>query len=324
MHQSSLVEVDPSLEISSIQLPEEVLGLLKAALDGNPFKSIRLRRNNGGRDIVNFVTNVVKNNSEIKKLHLIDNPIHEDDFNALTSVVSNSSLHEINFEGSCRRLSYNNITTLFSQCTNLWDIDLSENAITTNGDSFLSNFLETNTTLHLLKLGYNNLNNHDAISIARALVTNRTLILLNLSGNNITQDGKNALLETVFNTSSLNAASDSNQTCLVLCDSNWMRQFNHSSNKLSHRRQKLYHILSKRNRESSNVEQLDENLSREHIPTLLESIQEYSNFIVDDDVDGERSDSVPPLSIMYEVLRGWNMPVLYERGSPSSIEANGD
>ena len=322
MHQSSLVEVDPSLEISSIQLPKEVLDLLEAALHGNPFKSIKLCRNNGGRDVVNFVTNVVKNNSEIKKLHLIDNPIHEDDFNALTSVVSNSSLQEIKFKGSCRRLGYNNITTLFSQCTNLWDIDLSGNEITTNGDTFLSNFLETNTTLHFLRLGYNNLNNHDAIAVARALVTNKALMLLNLTGNNITQDGENALLETVFDTSSLNAASDSNHTCLVICGSDWMRQFNHSSNTLSHRRQKLYHILSKRNRESSNVEQLGEDLSRELIPTLLESIQEYSNFMVDDNVDGERSDSVPPLSIMYEVLRGWNMPSLYERGTAAA--ANGD
>lgn len=323
MHQPTLVEVDPSLEISSIQLPKEVLGLLEASLDGNPFKSIRLRRNNGGRDIVNFVTNLVNINSEIKKLHLIDNPIHEDDFNALTSVVSNSSLHEIKFKGSCRRLSYNNITTLFSQCTNLWDIDLSGNEITTNGDTFLSNFLETNTTLHFLRLGYNNLNNHDAIAIARALVTNKALMLLNLTGNNITQDGENALLETVFDTSSLNAASDSNHTCLVICGSDWMRQFNHSSNTLSHRRQKLYHILSKRNRESSNVELMDEHLSREHIPTLLKSIQEYSMFMIDDDVDGERSDSVQPLSIMYEVLRSWNMPVLYERGT-SGTATNGD
>ena len=81
------------------------------------------------------------------------------------------------------------------------------------------------------------------------------------------------------------------------------------------RARKIYHLLSERNREWSNVHHLnleldDEDDSLALVPNVLAGVHQYYH--------GTRfsqrydSDQVRPLSIMYEILRSWKMPQLYE------------
>mmetsp|Transcript_15071 Transcript_15071/g.24522 ORF Transcript_15071/g.24522 Transcript_15071/m.24522 type:complete len:466 (+) Transcript_15071:305-1702(+) len=307
---SRLDNIHTELHISGIQLPTQVLELLEDALEYNCFKEICLECNGGGRDIISFVRKVLEGNMYLEQLCLMGNPIESDhDFNELVNAISDhSSLKQLGLPSSCRDLDYNTLISIFSQCEQLISIDLSQNNIVTMGNTFLGNFLGTNSTLQLLALRGNNLIDFDAKSIARALATNNTLCYLDVRDNNLTDIGRGELLNAVFNSKSLNTVADSN------CGSEWTAKFN-TFHMRPNRRQKLYYVLSSRNNASSNIVQIGDDLALGHIPTLLDSVQKYSE--VDYNSGNgyyvqKKFDVVPPLSVVYEILRGWNMPVLYE------------
>ena len=106
-----------------------------------------------------------------------------------------------------------------------------------------------------------------------------------------------------------NAVSDSNHQCDIQgIDLGDIPNNDRGPN----RARKIYHLLSLRNREGSNVQHLnlefdDEDDSLALVPNVLAGVQKYC------DVAGYfHSDQVHPLSIMYEILRSWKMPQLYE------------
>jgi len=81
------------------------------------------------------------------------------------------------------------------------------------------------------------------------------------------------------------------------------------------RARKIYQLLSERNREGSNGQHLnlefdDEDkggLTLKIVPKVLDAVCTYSN--------ESNNLPIPSLSIMYEVLRGWKMPELFEKRS---------
>ena len=77
------------------------------------------------------------------------------------------------------------------------------------------------------------------------------------------------------------------------------------------RTDKIYHLLSLRNREGSNVQHLnlefEDDDSLALVPRVLDSVHRYSRNI-------QWTNPLHPLSIMYEILRSWKMPELYENG----------
>ena len=137
----------------------------------------------------------------------------------------------------------------------------------------------------------------------------------------ITDIGRNALTKVVFDRTSLNSMSDCNHVCIIHVDgginvptgSSNGNRYLPSSN--ARRVSKIYQLLSERNKEGSNVQHLnlefddgdeENDNSLKLAPHVLECVQ-MGGFV--------SSDSVKPLSIMYEVLRGWKMPELYEKRS---------
>ena len=75
------------------------------------------------------------------------------------------------------------------------------------------------------------------------------------------------------------------------------------------RGRKIYSILSSSNREGSNVRHLDSEFEDDYlklVPKVLESVHGYAGY------SSHPTGDVRPLSIMYEVLRSWKMPTLYE------------
>ena len=74
-----------------------------------------------------------------------------------------------------------------------------------------------------------------------------------------------------------------------------------------HRGMKIYSILSDRNRDESNVHHLDLEFgddSVKFVPKVLGCVNRYS--------ESRRDVAVPPLSVMYEILRSWRVPELFE------------
>ena len=134
----------------------------------------------------------------------------------------------------------------------------------------------------------------------------------------ITDIGCQALTKVVYDPTSLNSVSECNHTCWIELDGIGMDLpcwcDNAGDEKPKTRRKiKIHHVLSLRHREGSNVQHLNSEFEDEEedslklVPYVLECVQKTGGFV--------SSDSVKPLSIMYEVLHGWKMPELYEKRS---------
>ena len=210
---------------------------------------------------------------------------------------------------------YDVLRSILSSGKSFKSIGSDENNIQTGGGTAISDYLATNPPLTDLYLRNNHLNDEDAVLIARALKHNSTLQILGLEENNITKFGRSALSKALYDTTSLNSMSDCNHTCEISginlrndipCNQDYR------CTARENRECKLYHLLSLRNREESNVRHLnsefgddvEDEVTLKLVPRVLESVH-CSN--------GYRPDTVRPLSITYEILRGWKMPELYEQ-----------
>ena len=94
--------------------------------------------------------------------------------------------------------------------------------------------------------------------------------------NNITDVGRNALHDAIFNTTSLNAMFNCNNTCCItgLGGDEDYNTFYLERNRM----EKIYQILSSRNREGSNAHQLDLELrddSLNLVPKVLQCVDQY-------------------------------------------------
>jgi hypothetical protein len=148
-----------------------------------------------------------------------------------------------------------------------------------------------------INLAYNQLNDDDAILISQSLKRNRILRHLDLVGNNITSIGVKALLTCVFDSSSLNAISESNH---ILLSMNIFNTANIVSLKLNGYVRTLLK-LGKRDKIVLALQDKDSllkylaNVPVELIPEVLEFTRwEHKH-----------------LRIVYSTMRWWNMPMLY-------------
>ena len=186
-------------------------------------------------------------------------------------------------------------------------IDLSSNFISTGGSTFIADFLANNPMLQTLILWGNEFNDTDAISIANALNSNTNLFSLDLRRNAITEAGWGVLRKTEFDPSSLNSAADSNHTCSI----EEIAEYNTWSDDeyfKAVRQKKIYHVLSSRNKENTNVQYFDDDMPVEILPDMLRSIQQYSEYHIgqeDEEVPERGEEDSTSLSIVFEVMRRW-------------------
>ena len=91
-------------------------------------------------------------------------------------------------------------------------INLENNNIDSLGVLTIAEYLESDPPIQRIDLDRNRLNNDDAVLISQALKRNTNLRHMDLKGNHFTSVGVNALLTCVFDSSTLNAISESNHT----------------------------------------------------------------------------------------------------------------
>jgi len=256
----------------------------------------------------------MKANHHLTEISWINSQIDsEEDARAMClAIVSHPSINRVQLEncfGVGQRLGYDVLCALFVSGRGIKYMDLEGNNIQTLGNTAIPDYIARNTPLMNLFLANNNLNDEDAILIAKALKYNTNIRTLRLQRNGITNVGIDAMKKAFYDPTSLNSVSDSNHTCsLQLPGVDNILISNGCDDKLVNRRLKLYHLLSARNREGSNVYHLNLELDKEDdslvlVPKVLECIHRYSH----------SSELVQPLSIMYEILGSWKMPALFER-----------
>jgi len=307
---------DSSFSIVNVHLYTDVFYILKPALEYMSFKNVSFRNNGFPRQCVVIALDLFRKNPRLESFSLSRNGIESrDDVNSLCEIIEcHPALQGISLDGCFDRSDYSLdvMRSVIRNNTITW-LSLSENVIHFYGDPFLSNWLATNPCLEYLTLSQSSINDIDANLFATALKTNTNLRQLNVRVSDITTYGGKQLLKTLIDDTSLNSAANSNHSCKVVCARirGW-EKINMRDPK-SNRGEKLYNILSSRNRTTSTVKHF-EDTSLKLLPSMLESVHRYSQYHVqavmygggDENLVPPNESDVEALSIFHEIMRSWD------------------
>jgi hypothetical protein len=165
-------------------------------------------------------------------------------------------------------------------------IYLNNNNIGSLGAAKIAEYLESDPPIKGLFLVHNRLNDDDAVRISQSLKSNTNLHEMYLRSNNFTCIGVKALINCVFDSSSLNAISESNHRLgrmIIFSEEGYKLQVNQI--------QKI--ILALNDKDS--LPQYLANVPVELIPKVLVFSQQHGC----------------QLNSVYSTMRWWNMPLLY-------------
>jgi hypothetical protein len=188
-------------------------------------------------------------------------------------------------------------------------IYLRNNNIDSSGAVKIAEYLEGDPPIEHLFLAHNCLNDNDATLISQALKRNTNLASVSLHTNNFTAIGVKALLTCVFDSSTLNALSESNHTLKEMdiffsqesgiSSSNTFKRLNYCIENLLHL-DRLYKILLALQDKDSLLQYLV-NVPVGLIPEVLAFPLRQDGYQIEH----------KHLSIVYSTMRWWNMPLLY-------------
>lgn len=179
------------------------------------------------------------------------------------------------------------------------NIDLRGNNIDSLGAVQIAEYLRSNPPIHRIELDRNRLNDDDAMLISQALKRNTNLKTINLHSNNITSIGAKALLNCVFDGSSLNAISKSNHTMeMITIVPGFNQCLQGCIDRLLTLDSTLKITLALQDKES--LLKYLANIPAELMPEVLA----FPRWV--DDQQRHKH-----LNIVYSTMRWWNMPLLY-------------
>jgi hypothetical protein len=179
-------------------------------------------------------------------------------------------------------------------------IGLSNNYIDSLGAVKIAEYLEVDPPIHQIDLECNHLNDDDAVLISQALKRNTNLRQLDLHFNNLTSIGVKSLLTCVFDSSSLNAISESNHKLKYL-----VLFWYYHNDKLNYYTDTLLWLDSTQKillalQDKDSLLKYLANVPVELMPEVLAFSQQDGN-----------SRQHRYLNIVYSTMRWWNMPLLY-------------
>jgi hypothetical protein len=205
-----------SIQITNVEMKKERLAALVAVFrNGRATSSstydIFDNANLCGEGIVHL-SKLVDTSLELQSFCLINNRIDNmDSARCLArSLKSHASITELHL-AHCDLGSSPEILMAVLQ-SDVDYINLEYNNIDSLGAAKITEYLEGDPPIENLFLGHNRLNDDDSLLISQALKRNTNLRGINLLLNNITSIGVKALLTCAFDSSSLNAISESNHT----------------------------------------------------------------------------------------------------------------
>ena len=173
-------------------------------------------------------------------------------------------------------------------------IDLENNNIDSLGAVKIAEYFEGNPPIRGIDLSHNRLNDDDAILISQALKRNTNLCEICLYSNNFTSIGVKALLTCVFDSSSLNAISESNHSLVEM-------DFFLYANELT----RCWEIMLGLNRMQKIV------LALQDKDSLLQFLANVPVGLIPEVFAFPHGRQPIYLDIVYSTMRWWNMPMLY-------------
>ena len=306
-------EASHNFGIFKIQLNSKVIGLLAPALKVKPFHAFELDNVEYAsvREGIDFAVEVIQSNPKLQQFYWGNNPIESmGGANRLVNaIISHPSIDKITLENCFGENvnAYDVLCSLLASSKQFSYIDLETNNIRTGGRTEIPDFLATNPPLETLLVEDNHLDDNDATLIARALKRNTNLRRLRLDENDITDVGREALGKAVFDSTSLNAVADSIHSCFI--EGIDFDHINDDEESKVNRGRKIYRLLESRHREGTNARHLDAEFDDDSlrlVPKVLEAVHHNAGYGLG------RVGHVHPLSLLYEILRSWKMPTLYE------------
>ena len=333
--------VSTTFEISKIELPKHIFKMITKALEGKQIDCYIFRHNEFGRYGIRFLVNLLDSNPALGRLILQDNPIdRRDERDLMLAINRHSNIKSVMVNNCCGRRVY--LLSEFISRNKLMSINMCNNGLRLSATMrrSLFEYLACNTSLKILFLHGNKLNDADADHLGPALQENNTLQHLSLSKNDFTvaHSGRlfgdalriNRTLKTLIldrqiageiqsalvDSSNLNAAADSNHTCFVpyRCTQRELKVTNERNDTKGNRHRKIYNVLVRRHLLGmSNVQHFDD-IDVNLLPEVLLAVQMYSTASTHSTSTSYcNNKSVNALSIVHEIMLKWDKALtLYE------------
>jgi Ran GTPase-activating protein (RanGAP) involved in mRNA processing and transport len=202
-----------------MQLMSSVMDLLTPVLKGKPIKGFGLNNIRHSGEGIAFAIEVIQSNQKLEEFAWTNSTIESMDGadRLVDAIISHPSIDKITLENCFGENvnAYDVLCSLLTSSKQFSHIDLETNSIRTGGHTEIPDFLATNPPLEVLLLANKHLDDNDATLIARALKRNTNLQRLRLDENDITDVGRDALRNAIFDSTSLNSLADSNHTCYI-------------------------------------------------------------------------------------------------------------
>jgi hypothetical protein len=290
--------------IRNVEMKKERLASLADSLCGKVGANTYIKFTNVNlcKEGIISLSRLVVNSSQLTRLIMNHNRI--DNMDSACCLSRSLKLHAcINylFLNHCDLGSTPEILSVLLQ-SDISNIDLSNNNINSSGAIQIAEYLESNPPICRIGLQRNWLNDDDALLISQALKRNTNLTQLNLVGNNFTYIGVKALLTCVFDSSSLNAISESNHTLTIIVFSD--------NNRPIQRLDGCIRRLIKMNRIQKILFALqDKDSLLNYLANVpVELIPEVLAFPLR---QADNQHQPRYLKVLYSTMRWWNMPMLY-------------
>ena len=198
-----------SFEITNIEILREAQEDVLDKATFMWFNKVCFENNAFGISGLQFVLQLTgKNEPKLDEFKMVNNTMFYSpvpDVEGLCQAIANHpSLRKLIFS-TCLNIHpslihVNDMRAIMSTCSNLISISLSHDYIHADGDTFISEYLETNPSLKYLYLrSSSRLDDDNVVALANALEKNTNLVTLNLRKNKFADRGVKALKEAVFN-----------------------------------------------------------------------------------------------------------------------------
>ena len=310
----------------NIEFDREVLDMLAPILKTTAVKKLSFGGYDFGSEMVSFVADILEASPHIQGIGLYNNRIDSvDDMRRFCKSITdrNSDINTVearlfqSFDGNNPEM----MRMVLDASHQLEKLFLKNNGIGNVGTDLIANFLASNPPMKELDLTGNNLNDTDATLLANTLQSNTNLKRLQISSNDITDIGRKALLESVFNISSLNACVATNHTCHIHGLTPDISDINKYTKALN-RTMKIFTMLAATDDGFFNMNCLGD-LSYKLIPDVLRLAQKFRGKTpalseAYFEQTGQRSadwnklvdKKTVPITSLFELLRGWAVPSL--------------
>jgi hypothetical protein len=299
-------------------MTKDSIALLASSLGGRLW-DFKFDNNNLCPESLMSLLTLVENNQEMMTFTIENNRI--DDLNvamSLSNVLkSHTSIRCIHLN-HCNLGNNVDILSLILQ-SNVESIKLIGNNIDSSGAIRIAEFLKSNTKTNGLDLDFNLLNDDDAVVLAQALKVNTKLKWINLESNRFTVTGIKALIKSVYDCSSLNAIFESNHTLRELyLFQNSSIDFQHDMFRHSGCARVVRCCLEELTKLSRTKKLLialhDKDSLLKYLAAMPVALMpEVLAFLQLEDNLRKR------MSMMYCLMRWWNMPTLYSFNRTCSL-----